>query len=327
MKILFSPLGGTDPMPETNFRDGSMIHIARVYDIDKIVLYMSKEILEREEQDNRYTYCIEKLAELKAKTIEYEIIERPELTDVHDYDYFFEEFEGILTDIKNAANEDDEIFLNVSSGSPAMKSALLVLQHLWEAEYTSVQVATPTKKMNVHTHSDSKEYDIKTRWELNEDNEENLENRCIEVQSSNLMKIKNEEIIKKLIRVYDYDAAILMAENIRDGSRYIDILKIAKDRLLMDFSSVDKRLAQIQDPAIRSAVRPVEQRTERILFEYVLSLDIKLKKRQYADFIRALSPIIKEVFQKIIEKRLNISINNLCIRRRGENFYRWNEKN
>ena len=71
----------------------------------------------------------------------------------------------------------------------------------------------------------------------------------------------------------------------------------------------------------------MEQSDERPLFEYVLSLDIKLKKHQYADFIRALSPIIKEVFQKIIEKGLNIDINNLCIRRRGENFYRWNEKN
>ena len=31
--ILFSPVGGTDPIHNKNCRDGSMLHIARVYDV------------------------------------------------------------------------------------------------------------------------------------------------------------------------------------------------------------------------------------------------------------------------------------------------------
>ena len=42
-KILFSPVGNTDPIKY--FSDGSMIHIARVYQPDVIYLYLSKEIL------------------------------------------------------------------------------------------------------------------------------------------------------------------------------------------------------------------------------------------------------------------------------------------
>lgn len=41
-KILFSPLGGTDPI--SNFRDGSMLHICRIYKPDIVILYMSKEM-------------------------------------------------------------------------------------------------------------------------------------------------------------------------------------------------------------------------------------------------------------------------------------------
>ena len=47
-KILFSPVGGTDPMPESNYKDGSMIHISRIYKPDLVILYLSKEMLEKE---------------------------------------------------------------------------------------------------------------------------------------------------------------------------------------------------------------------------------------------------------------------------------------
>ena len=43
--ILFSPVGGTDPISLTNCCDGSMLHICRHYKPDKVMLYMSKEMI------------------------------------------------------------------------------------------------------------------------------------------------------------------------------------------------------------------------------------------------------------------------------------------
>lgn len=43
--IIFSPVGGTDPISSSNLRDGSLLHICRWYKPDKVYLYMSKEIL------------------------------------------------------------------------------------------------------------------------------------------------------------------------------------------------------------------------------------------------------------------------------------------
>ena len=52
--ILFSPVGGTDPISSSNLRDGSLLHICRWYKPDKVYLYMSKEILALHEKGNRY---------------------------------------------------------------------------------------------------------------------------------------------------------------------------------------------------------------------------------------------------------------------------------
>lgn len=59
--ILFSPVGGTDPIHNKNCRDGSMLHIERVYEATDVFLYMSKEILENHKKDNRYFYALENL--------------------------------------------------------------------------------------------------------------------------------------------------------------------------------------------------------------------------------------------------------------------------
>ena len=43
-KVLFSPVGGTDPIKY--LRDGSMLHICRHYRPDIVYLYISHEMME-----------------------------------------------------------------------------------------------------------------------------------------------------------------------------------------------------------------------------------------------------------------------------------------
>ena len=173
--ILFTPVGGTDPISSTNCQDGSMLHICRVYQPDKIIMYMSKEMLEFQEKDDRYRYCIERLGEMQGRTFEIEIVERRGLTKVHEFDYFYQDFRNIIQNIYHDMDKDDTLLLNVSSGTPAMKSGLLVLQTLGEFPAKLIQVATPERKINEHIHRD---YDVQTLWELDEDNNQDYENRC-----------------------------------------------------------------------------------------------------------------------------------------------------
>ena len=102
--ILFTPVGGTDPISSTNCQDGSMLHICRAYQPDKIIMYMSKEMLEFQEMDDRYQYCIERLGKMQGHDYEIEIVERRELTKVHEFDYFYQDFRNIIQNMYNDMN-------------------------------------------------------------------------------------------------------------------------------------------------------------------------------------------------------------------------------
>lgn len=304
--ILFSPVGGTDPISNTNAMDGSLLHICRVYRPDKVIMYMSKEILDKQQEDNRYLYCLDRLAGLQGRKMEYEIIERRELTNVQEFDFFYQDFREIIAGIAERMDKSDRLLLNVSSGTPAMKSGLLVLQTLGEFDCKLIQVATPQRGMNEHVHTG---YDVAMLWELNGDNKEEFENRCKEVQCPTLSAIKKEEIIKKHIAVYDYRAAVAVAQTMPSEytAGYLELLKMADARLLLDSETVDKILTE--NNVFRLPLRSGDGRSD---FEYALILDVKLKRGEYADFIRAITPLIVDLFEVVLKKQCRIDVNSYC---------------
>lgn len=317
-RILFSPVGGTDPISENNCRDGSMLHICRFYKPDKVILYMSSEILDHHKTDNRYLLCLDKLGESLGFHMEYEIIERPELVNVQEYDFFYEDFRNIISDIYKTMDDTDELLLNVSSGTPSMKSGLLVIKTLGEFECKLIQVYTPARKMNDHTH---KENDIETLWELNEDNDNDCENRCLEVQCPTLSNLKNEEIIKNLIEKYDYEGALQVAETMGKDvtDKYISAIEMGVCRLLFDFAKVDRLAKQCKIDCI-----PIKDSDKRKYIEYALNLDIKVRKREYADFIRAISPLLTDLFIVVIREKMQIKVFDYCFSD-NKGVWKWNK--
>lgn len=319
-KILFTPVGGTDPISSTNCYDGAILHICRHYKPDKVIMYMSKEMLENQEKDDRYRYCLDKLCELQKRTMSYEIIEKNELTKVHEFDFYYEDFQKCIRDIYQTMDESDELFLNVSSGTPAMKSGLLVLQTMGEYPAKLIQVSTPEKRINEHHHKD---YDVVTLWELDEDNQPDAHNRCSEITCPSLQKLKKEEVIKKHIMSYDYRAALTVVNTMKaeDTQNYKNYLELAEKRLLLDISEVDKIAKKINFDCI-----PVKSSSERMLFEYALCMMIKLKKGEYVDFIRAITPILVDLFELVLKVQCKIDVNDYCnnIKKKdGSNQRRW----
>ena len=310
--ILFSPIGGTDPISMNNCHDGAMLHICRVYKPTKIFLYMSQEMLKNQEADDRYRYAMGKLFELQGrKDVKIIQIERPELQKVHEFDFFYQDFREIIEQIMAGMDETDRLLINISSGTPAMKSGLLVLQTLGEFPAVTVQVATPEEKMNEHTHIG---YDIELLWELDEDNDPNFKNRCQEVHCPTLSKIKNEEIIKKHIAVYDYQAAAAVAETMKpeDTEKYMGLLKMAAARILLDFPAVDQWIRETGFDCL-----PVKAGNSRKYFEYALNLSIKLKRGEYTDFIRGITPIIVDLFEIALKKQCRIDVRDYTRKKDG----------
>ena len=147
-KVLYSTVGGTDPI--ANFRDGSMLHICRIYKPDEVYLMMSQEISNHHRHDDRYRYCLNKLSEMINHKFNIHVIEYRDLTDVNMFDPVYECIAKDIESIRNNLNEDDILYVNVSSGTPAMKYCLQIISAVSDFNIIPIIVSTPTKKMNKH---------------------------------------------------------------------------------------------------------------------------------------------------------------------------------
>lgn len=304
-KLLFSPVGGTDPI--SNFRDGALLHICRVYQPDIVYLYLSKEMCEAQEKDDRYRFCLRKLGEKLNHTFQIITIEKPELEDVQIFDAFILEYRELLKELQKQY-PDCEILLNVSSGTPAMKSALQILAATGETKMQPIQVSTPQKGINPRLE-DRENYNVDTYWELNEDNEDGFENRCMESQNFYLVDEIRKETIIKQIRAYDYVAALTIAEEMTEplSDEILAMLRAASCRLKLNIHGIDQGLKPYGIQFL-----PIRDDSVRGIFEYVLNLEIKVKKEEYADFIRAITPVVLELFKIALKEYGRIDWKQFC---------------
>ena len=305
--ILFSPVGGTDPISNSNCQDGALIHTCRVYKPDKIYLYMSKWVLDREAEDNRYTYCLKKLYEKLDKTLDYEIIERPELNEVQDFDFFYDDFKTEIFRIVSTMSSDDKLILNTSSGTPAMKSTLVVLATVGDVDGSLVQVTTPENNINTHIHEG---YDVKSLWNLNPDNEDDFVNRCQIIECPSLYQIKNEELLKRLIQSYDYYAALEIAKTLPEKYTYsyIHLIEYAYHRITLN---KEKRIDWEYELNDLGFVPEMDE-DSRDLVEYALSVFIKARIKNYADFIRSITPLLVSLMVEVVRNLTGVYAYDYC---------------
>lgn len=316
MKILFSPIGSTDPI--RNMHDGSMLHIIRHYQPDKIFLFFTYEMHERHIADNRYLTSIQYLTEALGFKTDVEIIVRDDLVKVQDYEVFYSIFKELLEKISTEI-AGGELYVNISSGTPAMKSALLVLSQLGEVKFRAIQVATPLNRSN-YTDEDVDHYNVTEQWECNEDNSWNSKNRCEEVHSAKLLLLMKLDTIKKHLRAYDYTAASRLAHDIatdigNDAVLYVD-QALARQRL--DYKAVSEIAKATGYMPI-----PIRKDEDRQSIEYLLSLQVKVDRGNLDDFIRGLSPIFMELLDRALRVQCNINYMDYC-RKTDYGAEKWN---
>ena len=315
--ILFSPIGGNDPVSSATEYDGSMLHICRYYRPDEVYLYLSKEMVERQKRDDRYCYCIKQLGEMLNHNFNIHNIERPELEDVQLYDDYYDDFKKILKNIMEKMSDEDTLLLNVASGTPAMKSALLVLSVLSDNRMKPIQVVTPDRDINIHRGKDL-DYDPEYYWAVNRDNEEGAENRCIEALCPNLTSILKKNIIIKQVQSYNYAAAFILAEEMR-GELSEEVYRLLELAVARQQLNIAKVVALSNKYGFD--VLPVKDSSKIILFEYALTLKIKIARKEYGDFMRAISPLISDLFEEILKVQCHIVVKEYCQKQKG--VWKW----
>ena len=345
-RILFSPVGGTDPISMNNYHDGSMLHIIRYYSPEIILLYMSEEIFQFHCSDNRYIYCIEHLCSQKGFSVRTDLLDKnqldqlqthlnktepgvchciiikdAELQNVHEYNIFIDEFSREISILKKCMTKSDELLLNVSSGTPAMKSALLVLSTMLDYQCRMIQVTTPEGAMNEHSHKD---YDVEFLWEADEDNDKD-QNRCHEVNFKSLAMIKYKNILRQLISNYDYAGSLDVCKSVKMIDPTFDDrpVRMAEKRNLLNIIEARKIARELNIDLC-----PIKADEDMKLFEYATNLFVKAKKKEYADFIRGLTPLILPLCIRILKEQTpdHIDIHHYIRRGKREKCMKWDQQ-
>jgi|GEM_PF-871359 len=155
-------------------------------------------------------------------------------------------------------------------------------------------------------HPVGKDYDIELEWELNEDNGERYEDRCSIVESKNFNAIMKKEIISKLIAAYDYKAALSVAETITDyiPEKAMKLIMAGERRLALDTGIAIMYARSVGHELIPGGIN------NEVLdaYEYILNMQIKLHRGELADFLRAISPVLRSMFEMYLVKRCGIEI-------------------
>lgn len=290
----------TDPID--NYRDGSMLHICRIYKPDIVYFLFSKEVIEYHKKDNRYYYCLEKLGELINHKFDIRSFEYEDLVDVHMFDTVYQCIKKDLLYIQSEMEPGDKLIVNVSSGTPAMKYCLQVISALKDYNFTPVIVSTPVKKSNPHKY-DKNDYNPDVEWECNEDNTD-FNNRCSKNFSMYMLKEIYDSNITKLVYNYDYSGAYMLADSIKNYSEdFKNLLKACQYRLQLDYSKGQSKLQ-----SYGFTFPYTDSRKE--VFEYTLSLGVKLERKEYADFVRAITPLLTEILIKLLETKCNFKISD-----------------
>lgn len=287
MKILFSPIGNSDPW--RNDRDGAMLHIVRHYNLDKVVLYFTRTIWEgNENRKGHKIYEWEKIIQTVSPNTEVEIIIE-NVDNAQDYDVFKEKFHKYLKIIEDSY-EDCEIILNVTSGTPQMESTLCLEYIVYPENKKCVQVSTPTKDSNAGIEY-SNPKDKVEEFEIVNEVEKKSEKRCKEINILSFREAMIRSQILALIDNYDYEGALNLVSNqksFRNG-------KLLRKKLL----SLTKQIKTHEVfPEINEKYR--DDALKKSLFHYLL-LNMRYNRLDVAETLIRVKSIAEFILKTYIE--------------------------
>lgn len=283
MKVLISAVGNTDPI--RNFHDGGLVHIARKYRPDKIIIVFSEELIRKKDDVEKVIRSID------SKYVPEIVYHEPIIlnNEVHIFDTMFEQFDAI---IREYYTKDDEFILNLSSGTPQIKSALFVLNRLSEINVKAVQVPSPENKSNAGVgHDDSEDIDVLI--DTNMDNKQDYVDRTIEDTSDKFKQGLMKKTLRDFIKKYDYKASFEIANQLPDFPGLKDCRKKLQD--IVD--SLDR-----QDVPQLLQKKKWSEEQKKVLNAY-LTIDLQKERGNFSEGLIRIKNLTEFILEDYIENR------------------------
>lgn len=283
MKILISAVGDTDPI--RNFHDGALVHIARKYRPDKIIIVFSERTIGKKDDIEKVLHAID------PEYVPEIVIHKPIIlnADIYVFDTMYDQFESI---IQQYYTKDDELLLNLSSATPQVKAALFIINRLSEINVKAIQVTTPVNDSNENVPHDNVE-DIDILIDTNEDNVEDFVDRTLEDESEKFLHALMKKTIRDFIKKYDYKASLELANQLPDFPGLKDCRK---------------KLQDIVDSLDRQAVPQLLQKKKwseeqkKVLNAY-LTIDLQKERGNFSEGLIRIKNLTEFILEDYIENR------------------------
>lgn len=220
MTTLISCIGDTDPI--RNRHDGALLHLARVFRPEKILLIYSERALLKE---NNILLALNSIEGYSP------VIKKDERLISNSEVFIFDKMYEILNNVVLKYSRDDEdLILNLSSGTPQMKSALFTINRLNDINVRAYQVITPSHSSNEGIRHDNN-LDINYLISTNLDNRKDFEKRILEDKAEKFQKTLIKRTMKDLLNNFDYESLydLSMRYRVLSKSKMKKIISLLQD--------------------------------------------------------------------------------------------------
>lgn len=306
MRVLFTPVGDTDPV--RGYHDGGMLHILRHYaPVDRVFVFLTKEMEDKEAESRCYTKGIQKVApQCKIEFI------RSGITEPHIYERL-----TVLQDVFQEKYEqypNEEWLLNLSSGTPQMKSvmSLIGLDH---PQVKAIQVFSPAEGSNNKSHPEKTPEMLEMLYHFNDDDDPSSSNRCNEPELSLLKKHSVKMQIISLVNNYEYEGALQLLRQNRHLFSDISekLLRHAVCRRNLMWKDANKIIPSYNGKPLISKAGDFE--------EFFRVMELRQRKKQLYEFIVKATPICTKLatdYAISLEQRTLFDLNACSEIRRDE---------
>ena len=292
MRVLISAVGDTDPF--RNFHDGALIHIARKYRPEKVILIFSEHTAKKQGNIEKALFSI-------APNYEPELIIHDSIisdNEVHIFDMMFQRFSDILQEYYT---KEDEFILNLSSATPQIKSALFVINRLNGINVKAVQVSSPEHASNENIGHDNDE-NIDELIEVNEDNKVNFIDRTIEDNAEKFSQALLKKTARDFIEKFDYKAALDILDQLSDFPNLKSVRKEIRD--------IVECLSK-QDVPQGLRHKKFNEEEQKILSAY-LTIELQRERGNVSESFIRIKNLTEFILEDYIEKRNPGLIDDYC---------------
>lgn len=303
--ILFTCAGTSDPVRGN--RDGGILHIMRYYHPKRVYLFLSQQIADLEAQDHRFEKTFQHMQEVcAAQGIVYQpslFMHNSQLCDASKIDLVEKPLLEYFTSVA-AENPNCRILLNLSSGTPQMKTLMQFLAVDSPYHVLGVQVDGPQQNKKDQSRTDNETYNVDYELATNFDDEPDClpegerRNRTSEPEMFAIKHQRHRHQLLKLLERQDYDAMLDMSQNLpKQLQTLLQHLNARNNLQSEEAYKLSKELTDLGFPLYPAMKSDSHYRD---LSEYYLLLRNLQKLGRYSEFVQRLNPFLTELLYTLL---------------------------